>query len=88
MGRREIASGLSLGAEFDFENRARLDAAARPARVAGRDTLGGIHGGLRVFDGMKRSQTPASKLLLTALLNREQVEADGVIKEQIGGMLT
>lgn len=29
-----------------------------------------------------------AKILLTALLNREQVEADRVIKQQIGGMLT
>jgi hypothetical protein len=29
-----------------------------------------------------------AKLLLTALLSREQIDADRVIKEQIGGMLT
>jgi hypothetical protein len=29
-----------------------------------------------------------AELLLTALLSREQVDADGVIKEQIGGILT
>jgi len=29
-----------------------------------------------------------AKLLLTAMLSREQVDADGLIKEQIGGMLT
>jgi hypothetical protein len=29
-----------------------------------------------------------AELLLTALLSREQVDADGVIKKQIGGILT
>jgi hypothetical protein len=29
-----------------------------------------------------------AELLLTALLNREQIDADGVIKEQIGRILT